>query len=105
MKKAIFFLLTMALAASAIADTTTYSTSMPGGLPGKLSNNVQAVYDAAGDKSGYSVGTYHGQGTKSYASSSGDAAIYVSEATKQTIPSAPVGTASASWNSSDWKAL
>ena len=107
MKKAILFALVSLLAAAAAhAATDTYSASLPTSLPGKLSTNVQVVYDASTDNSGYSAGTYHSKGTRSFASSSGDAAIWAATGTAVTIPAAPTGTASADFpNTTGWGAL
>ncbi|MBJ6724086.1 hypothetical protein [Geomesophilobacter sediminis] len=105
MKKAILFaLLTLAAAATAYgaAQTMAYGTALPTGLNGKLSTNVQLAYKSSADNSGYTVGTYHTQGTKTYASSSGDATIWTSSTTAKDIPAAPVGTASADFSGGDW---
>lgn len=90
--------------AAATGSTTTYSTSLPTGLPGKLSTNVNIAYISASDNSGYTAGTAHAKGTKTFASSSGDAAIFSFDATNQAIPAAPVGTASAGFGTG-WSAL
>ncbi|TYO99943.1 hypothetical protein EDC39_101103 [Geothermobacter ehrlichii] len=70
----------------------------------KLSNNVSLNYDAATNGLGYSVATYHSSGTRTFASSSGDAQIFWYDGTQQDPPSAPTGTASAAFDS-NWNAL
>ena len=110
MKKNILLIATLLVAlsaASAFAAATTldYGTALPTGLPGKLSTNVQLAYKSAADNTGYTAGTSHNKGTKSFGSSSGDAAIFSADATNQAIPDAPVGTASAAFTAGTWTAL
>ena len=69
----------------------------------KLSKNVKINYTEQAAGLGYSVGTYHISGTKTFASSSGDSKIWTSDTTGATIPTAPTGTDSA--NFSGWTAL
>ncbi len=70
----------------------------------QLSTNVSLAYDAATGGLGYSVSSYHSSGTRTYASSSGDAAIFWQGATGVAPPAAPSGTASAAFDS-NWDAL
>ena len=108
MKRILFSLLIiMAGAATAGAFTlATWGTDMPSGLTGKLSTNVQLWYNHSSDQSGYIAATSHEKGTKTYASSSGDATIYSEDATLASdLPSTiPSGTASAAWGST-WSSL
>lgn len=57
----------------------------------------------AGSAQGYVLGAYHGSGTMTYASSSGDTKIYKANATAQTLGAAPTGSATATW-ASGWTA-
>jgi hypothetical protein len=110
MRKTILFaLVTLLLAASAFATAVTqdYGTALPtpsGGTPiaGKLSTNVLLAYKSETNNTGYTVGAYHSSGTRTYASSSGDATIWVANTTAHAIPAAPVGTASADFSGGDW---
>lgn len=90
-------------------STTTYSSSLQTavpGLKGALSTNVQLAYISETNNTGYSVGAYHAKGTKTYASSSGDAQIWQSGTTGKAIPAAPIGTASAAFAGvADWNAI
>jgi len=110
MKKNIILIATLLVAISAAtafaAATGSVSTygSLPTALPGKLSTNVGLAYISSADNSGYTAGTSHAKGTKTFASSSGDAAIFSYDATNQQIPAAPVGTASAGFGTG-WSAL
>ena len=108
MKKIILLIAALMLALSsssafAAATTMGYGTALPSGLSGKLSTNVMLAYKSSADNSGYTAGTSHTKGTKSYGSSSGDAAIYSADTLSKDIPAAPTGTAGASW--SGWTAL
>ena len=96
----------LAIGASAYAtstgDTTTFSTGLPAGLNGALSNNVKLAYTSSADNSGYTAGTYHIKGTRTFGSSSGNAAMYYSITTGTEIPVAPSGTQSADFVTSTW---
>lgn len=108
MKKTIIFTLaSLCMALTAYATySPTWSTTLPSGLTGKLSTNVVVGYSAGNGNLGYVVGTYHTSGTKEYASSSGDAAIWSNDTTKKDLPDAPTGTASADFKTSDgWSAI
>lgn len=63
----------------------------------KLSKNVMLAYEGQATGLGYSVGSYHTSGTKSFASSSGDSKIWASDGTGIAIPDAPAGTVSAAF--------
>jgi len=109
MKKKILLIATLLVAISAATafatgSASTYGATLPTGLPGKLSTNVNIAYVSSTDLSGYSAGTSHAKGTKTFASSSGDAAIFSYDATNQQVPDAPTGTASAAFGSG-WSAL
>jgi hypothetical protein len=110
MKKNILLIATLLVALSAAtafaaATTMAYGTALPTGLPGKLSTNVFLAYKSEANNTGYTAGTSHNKGTKSFASSSGDAAIFSAEGTNIAIPDAPDGTASASFTAGTWTAL
>lgn len=83
-------------------DTTTYSATLRTELKGQLSNNVLYAYTSSADNSGYSAGTYHNKGTRTFASSSGDAALYYSITTATAIPAAPSGTDTANFDTATW---
>lgn len=92
----------------ALADTN--GSLVIGGTTGetvtvKLSNKVSLAYKAETTAGlGYTVGTYHATGTKSYGSSSGDSKIFFRDATGVVPPStAPTGTGSADFTA--WKPM
>lgn len=64
----------------------------------KTSKNVYVEYTGGATSSGknysYVLGTYHGSGTKTYGSSSGDTKIFSAEGTAKTLPSAPADSSS-----------
>ena len=71
----------------------------------RLSNNVQIDFLVSTDNLGYVAGTFHGSGTRTFATSSGDSKIYYREQTAVAIPTtAPSGTGTADF-SSPWVAL
>lgn len=96
--------------AEVTGNTTDYGTTMPsatvGGqtvaLKGNLSTNVKLAYTSSADNSGYTAGTYHEKGTRTFASSSGDAALYYSITTDTDIPAAPTGTDTANFVNTTW---
>jgi len=98
----------LAWSAKTYDDGSTDGTVIVGGTSGesvavKVSKGVSLAYDAADEGLGYSVGTYHSSGTKTFASSSGDSKIWFTDVTGDTIPDAPAGTDSADFSS--WKPL
>ena len=102
---AVAFLLAVGVSSGVYAAVTDYTANLSSiGLPGKLSTNVVLAYGHSTDQSGYVAGTYHLKGTKSFASSSGDSAIFASEVTAFALPDAPTGTATAGF-ASGWTAL
>lgn len=110
MKKVLLIALALSLfaapafaAASWVSGAATLGTSSGGQLSVQLSNNVQLDYQAATDGSTFAAASYHTRGTRTYASSSGDAKIYYQNATAVASPSAPaVGS---TMDSSAWTAL
>jgi len=63
---------------------------------------VQYVTDAAGQ--GYVLGAYHGSGTQTYGTSSGDTKIYKQDVTGVAVPTtAPTGSNTADFSS--WAAM
>lgn len=105
-KTAIFTVLLLVLSAGsvfAVVDGETIGGETDEALTMSLSNNVTLTYNEESSGLGYAVGTYHSSGTRTYAGSSGDSAIYWAEGTGATIPNAPTGTASA--NFSNWTSL
>lgn len=102
---AIAFVLSIGIVgAHAVATTEAYTETIPDSLlkVGTISANVLITYESSADNSGYTVGTYHKKGTRTFASSSGDAALYYSITTATAVPDAPSGTASADFDSATW---
>lgn len=95
-------LLSIGGGAWATATTIDYGTTLPTGLNGSLSNSVQLAYKSSDDNSGYTAGTYHDKGTRTFGASSGDAALYYSITTATAIPDAPSGTDTADFDSGTW---
>lgn len=100
---AIAFVLSVGIVgAQAVATSFDYSETLDESLKGSISANVLLAYESSADNSGYTVGTYHKKGTRTFASSSGDAALYYSITTATALPDAPTGTASADFDSTTW---
>lgn len=94
-----------AFAAFELADGDGKTLGSTKTLVVKGSKNVYVDYAAdttAGQ--GYVLGAYHGSGTKTYGSSSGDTKIYFKDGTAEAIPTTvPTGSESADY--SGWTAL
>ncbi|PLX91345.1 MAG: hypothetical protein C0621_11115 [Desulfuromonas sp.] len=110
MKKILILTIAAALFATPALAATTFNVDDGSGVTlgssetmnVKLSKNVKMGYAAATAGLGYVIGAFHTSGTRTFASSSGDAKIFFTNTTGADLPAAPTGTASAGFS---WDAL
>lgn len=115
MKKTIIALFVCLLATSAAYAAATYSKVEDGleigaTLKTTIKGSKGVLVSYAGDTTsddkgqGYVLGAYHGSGTQTYATSSGDTKMYKQDATKVDPPgTVPIGSATADFTG--WTAM
>ena len=108
--------LSIFVAGTALAAATSVTGPLAVGTSGQathpeiliqLSNTVHALYTPGTNGISYAISAYHGQGTRTYGSTSNDSKIYYQTLTGDTAlyATAPTGTESGSWTSGTWYTL
>lgn len=116
MRKSILSLLIIAITASASFAAYGTTDASNGQIVGSSLNHttiksskgvyVEYIAETLVGGQGYVLGTYHGSGTMTYATSAGDTKSYRMDGTARAVPSvAPIGTATVDFTGAGWKMM